>query len=118
MDPIVIIGSGLAGYNVARELRKRDKLVPLTILSADSAHVYSKPMLSSSISKAPEAIAMNTAEQMSAQLGATVRANIHVTAIEPERHALHLYHETVSYSKLVLALGADQIKLALEGNAA
>jgi len=118
MDPIVIIGSGLAGYNVARELRKLDKVVPLTILSADSAHFYSKPMLSSSISKAPEAIAMNTAEQMSAQLGATVRANIHVTAIEPERHALHLYHETVSYSKLVLALGADQIKLALEGNAA
>jgi rubredoxin-NAD+ reductase len=120
MDPIVIIGSGLAGYNVARELRKLDKEVPLTIISSDSAHFYSKPMLSSSIGagKAPEAIAMNTAEQMSAQLIATVRANIHVTAIDPAHHAVHLYQETVSYSKLVLALGADQIKLALGGNAA
>jgi len=38
MDPIVIVGSGLAGYNVARELRKLDKETPLTLISADSAH--------------------------------------------------------------------------------
>ena len=37
MNPIVILGSGLAGYNVARELRKLDQTTPLTIISADSA---------------------------------------------------------------------------------
>jgi rubredoxin-NAD+ reductase len=120
MNPIVIVGSGLAGYNVARELRKLDKETPLTVISADSAHFYSKPMLSSALGsgKAPEAIAMNTAEQMSAQLNATVRAHVHVTAIEPAQHAVHLYQETLHYSKLVLALGADQIRLTIGGNAA
>ncbi|MEK7875528.1 MAG: FAD-dependent oxidoreductase, partial [Pseudomonadota bacterium] len=48
MNPIVIIGSGLAGYNVARELRKLDKQTPLTMISADSAHFYPKPTLSNS----------------------------------------------------------------------
>jgi rubredoxin-NAD+ reductase len=120
MDPIVIVGSGLAGYNVARELRKLDKAAPLVLISADSAHFYSKPMLSSALgsSKAPEAIAMNTAEQMATQLNATVRAHVHVTAIEPAQHAVHLYQETLRYSKLVLALGADQIRLTIAGNAA
>ena len=97
MDPIVIVGSGLAGYNVARELRKLDKETPLTLISADSAHFYSKPMLSSALGsgKAPEAIAMNTGEQMATQLNATVRAHVHVTAIEPAQHAVHLYQETL-----------------------
>ena len=106
MDPIVIVGSGMAGYNVARELRKLDKAVPLTILSSDSAHFYSKPMLSSAFGtgKTPESIAMNTAEQMATQLNATVRPHVQVTAIEPAKHAVHLDQETLQYSKLVLAL--------------
>jgi rubredoxin-NAD+ reductase len=120
MNPIIIVGSGLAGYNVARELRKLDKVAPLTLISADSAHFYSKPMLSSALGsgKAPEAIAMNTAEQMATQLNATVRTHVHVTAMEPAQHAVHLYQETLHYSKLVLALGADQIRLTIAGNAA
>ena len=35
--PIVIVGSGLAGYTVARELRKLDKQAPLVVLSRDHA---------------------------------------------------------------------------------
>ena len=37
--PIVIIGSGLAGYTLARELRKLDRDTPLVILSRDAAGV-------------------------------------------------------------------------------
>ncbi|MDB5809405.1 MAG: FAD-dependent pyridine nucleotide-disulfide oxidoreductase [Betaproteobacteria bacterium] len=120
MNPIVIVGSGLAGYNVARELRKLDKETPLTLISADSAYFYSKPMLSSALGsgKTPEAIPMNTAEQMATQLNATVRPHVHVTAIDPAQKAVHLYQETLPYSKLVLALGADQIRLTISGNAA
>ena len=51
MDPVVIVGSGLAGYNVARELRKLDQQTPLTVISADGAHFYSKPMLSNSLDR-------------------------------------------------------------------
>lgn len=41
--PIVIIGTGLAGYNVARELRKLDAQAPLVIVSRGHAGFYSKP---------------------------------------------------------------------------
>ncbi|MDH5342500.1 MAG: FAD-dependent oxidoreductase, partial [Betaproteobacteria bacterium] len=73
MNPIVIIGSGLAGYNTAKELRKLDSAVPLVILCADSGPFYSKPMLSNAIAskKTPEAIALNSPEQMATQLNAT-----------------------------------------------
>ena len=120
MHPIVIIGSGLAGYNVARELRKLDKDVPLVIISADSGSFYSKPMLSSAFgsNKTAQSIAMNTAEQMAAQINGSVRANTRVTAIDTAAHTVSIDAETIAWSKLVLALGADQIRLPIEGDGA
>jgi rubredoxin-NAD+ reductase len=116
----VIIGSGLAGYTLARELRKLDRDVPLMIITGDGGQFYSKPTLSNALAtnKAPEAIALNTAEQMAAQLGATIRTHTRVTAIEPAVRRVRIGEEAVSYSKLVLALGAEQMRLPLSGNAA
>jgi rubredoxin-NAD+ reductase len=120
MDPIVILGSGLAGYNVARELRKLDKSAPLTVTTADGGEFYSKPMLSNALTKrqAPEAIPLNSAEQMAQQLGATVRARTRVTAIDVATHRLTIGDEALAYSKLVLALGAAQIRVPIGGDAA
>jgi rubredoxin---NAD+ reductase len=119
MNPIIILGSGLAGYNVAKELRKLDKDTPLTVISADSGSFYSKPMLSNALvqKKAPAAIALNTPEQMATQLNATVRAKTRVTSINAAAHTIHVGDETLAYSKLVLALGADQIRLPITGDA-
>ena len=120
MYPILIIGSGLAGYNVAKELRKLDKETPLTVITADSGSFYSKPMLSNALAgkKPPSAIALNTPEQMATQLNATVRAKTRITAINPAAHTVSIGDETVGYSRLVLALGADQIRLPIAGDAA
>jgi rubredoxin---NAD+ reductase len=120
MDPIIIIGSGLAGYNVARELRKLDKEMPLAVITADGGEFYSKPMLSNALAanKAPAAIPMSSAEQMAAQLPATVRTRTRVTAIDPENHRVRLGAETLAYSRLVLALGAEQMRLPLAGSGA
>jgi rubredoxin-NAD+ reductase len=120
MDPIVIVGSGLAGYNVAKELRKHDRSVPLTILTVDGGAFYSKPMLSNALAKhqAPEAIALNSAEQMAQQLDAVVRTRTRVTAIDPAAHELHIGGEVVRYSKVVLAVGAQQIRAPIAGDAA
>ncbi len=120
MDPIIIIGSGLAGYNTARELRKLDKEMPLVIITADGGEFYSKPMLSNALAanKQPEAIPLNSAEQMAAQLNATIRTQTRVTAIEADSHQVRLGDEVIPYSKLVLALGAEQIRLPLAGDAA
>lgn len=120
MGPIVIIGSGLAGYNVAREFRKLDKETPLTVMTADGGEFYSKPTLSNALAanKTPAAIPINTSEQMAAQLDAMVRTRTRVTAIDTDAHHIRVSEETLSYSRLVFALGADQIRVPIEGSAA
>ena len=120
MEPIVIIGSGLAGYNAAREFRKLDPRTPLVIVSADGGEFYSKPTLSNALAakKAPEQIPLNSAAQMAEQLKATVRPRTRVTALEPEQRRVRIGGEALPYSKLVLAIGAEQIRLPLEGDAA
>ncbi len=120
MHPIVIVGSGLAGYNLARELRKLDKETPLTLISADSGHFYSKPMLSSALSskKTAAAIALNSPQQMTAQINADVRAHTRVSAIDDSQHIIQAGEHELPYSKLILTLGADQILLPFKGNAA
>ena len=120
MNPIIIIGSGLAGYNAAKELRKLDTSTSLVILTADSGSFYSKPMLSNALAtkKTPAAIALSTPEQMATQLNATVRPHARVSAIDTATHAVHIGDETLTYSKLVLALGADQMRLPITGDGA
>lgn len=120
MDPVVIIGSGLAGYALARELRKLDVVTPLVILSRDEASFYSKPMLSNALASGKSAaqIASASAEQMAAQLGARIMAGTEVEAIDTARRTLHAGEVAIRYSKLVLALGADPIALPLAGDAA
>jgi len=120
MEPIVIIGSGLGGYTVARELRKLDKESPLVVVTADDGSFYSKPALSNALAsgKTPEALALNVAEQMQDQLNATVRTHAQVQAIDPAAHTLRLEGETLRYGKLVLALGADPVRPQLQGDAA
>lgn len=39
--PVVIIGTGLAGYNLAREFRKLDPQTPLLLITADDGRSYS-----------------------------------------------------------------------------
>ena len=120
MEPIVIIGSGLGGYTVARELRKLDKEAPLVIITADDGSFYSKPALSNALAtgKTPQALVLTTATQMQGQLDATVRTHTRVQAIDVAAHTLRLDGETLRYGKLVLALGADPVRPQLQGDAA
>lgn len=111
-DNIVIIGTGLAGYNLARELRKRDKAVALTLITRDDGDFYSKPMLSNGVAKqkSPDELAMGDADKMRAELNATILTLTQVTAIDTQRQVVSLDKgEPVRYSKLVLATGAEPI---------
>jgi len=120
MEPIVIIGSGLAGYTVARELRKLDKEVPITIVTSDDGCFYSKPMLSNALAagKTAAALAMKPAAAMAEELGAKLITHSRVEAIEPAAHRVRLDGGELTYWKLVLALGADPIRLPLAGDGA
>ena len=55
-DPVVIVGTGLAGYTTAREWRKLDGETPLVMISRDDGSFYSKPALSNALAqrKTPE----------------------------------------------------------------
>ena len=67
--PVVIVGSGLAGYTVAREFRKLDKATPLVVVSRDGAGFYSKPMLSNALAgkKTAASLVMKPADKMAAE---------------------------------------------------
>ncbi len=121
--PIVIVGSGLAGYTLARELRKLDKTVAMDVVTRDDGAFYSKPMLSNAFSngKSPEQLAVFSATEMETQLQATVRSRTVLTHIDAARRTVTLQSErgageTISFSRLVLAVGADPIHLDLVGD--
>jgi len=119
-DPVVIVGSGLAGYTLARELRKLDRETPLVVVSRDDASFYSKPMLSNALAagKVPSDLATSSAQRMAEQLSARILANTEVRAIDTAARTLQAGDETLRYAKLVLAFGADPISLPLDGDAA
>ena len=123
MHPIVIIGSGMAGYTVAREFRKLNTEQELVMICADDAVNYAKPTLSNALvgNKAPEQIALGDAEKMSAQLNMRIEKNTWVKSIDAENHLLSLekngVESTLTYAKLVLAIGANPIRLAISGDA-
>ncbi len=118
--PIVIIGSGLAGYTVIREIRKLNQEIPITLITREPAYFYSKPMLSTAIAgrKEPMQLITGSREDMAAQLGITILAQTEVTAIDIKNQIITSAQGNISYTKLVLALGADQIRLPLQGDAA
>ncbi len=121
MAPIVILGSGLAGYTVAREFRKLDAAAPLVIVTRDDGAVYSKPMLSNALAGGRSAAALASADAAgaAAQLNATVLVHREVASIDTAARAVELADgERLEYSQLVLALGADPIRVPLEGDAA
>ncbi|HSJ47245.1 MAG TPA: FAD-dependent oxidoreductase [Gammaproteobacteria bacterium] len=121
MDPIVIIGTGLAGYSLAKELRKLDAERPLVLLSADDGRFYSKPLLSNALAKGkePDELATASAGEMAQQLNAEVRSHCPVQALHPARREVELAGgERLTYDRLVLALGADPIRIPFAGDAA
>lgn len=120
MKPIMIIGTGLAGYTLAREFRRLDQTTPLILLTADDGGFYSKPMLSNAFAQGKQAaqLVTQTATQMAAQLKATILTGMRVTEIDTSARTVATSAGTFEYGALVLAVGAQPIRLALEGDAA
>lgn len=120
MLPIVIVGAGMAAYSVAREFRKLDKTTALTIVAGDAGAAYAKPMLSNAIAMGRGAaqLVSQSAQQMAQQLDATIVTDTAVTAIDSSAHLIGTVNGPLGYSKLVLALGAQPIRLPTGGDAA
>ncbi|MFZ6647292.1 FAD-dependent oxidoreductase [Undibacterium sp. TJN25] len=120
MTPILIIGTGLAGYTVAREFRKLDKTTPLLIITADNGGFYSKPMLSNAFAQNKQAAQLVTqsVEKMAEQTGATILTKTTVNNIDTAAKTVATSAGNFEYDKLVIATGAKPIRLNIAGNAA
>ena len=120
MKPITIIGSGMAAYTVARELRKLDKVRPLLIITSDDGGFYSKPMLSNAFAqnKEPAQLMSQSAAQMAEQLNASILQHTTVTQIQTAAKTISTSAGEFEYDKLVIAVGAQPIRLPIAGNAA
>lgn len=119
---IVIIGAGLAGWHVIDAIRAKDKDVPITLITTDSGDRYHKPMLTMAISQNKQASDLVRATGADAAKAANINliANTQVTDIDATAQTVQLIsalrsdpvytnYATISYDKLVLAMGAHPI---------
>lgn len=122
LNPIVIIGTGLAGYNLAKELRKIDTLCPLVLITQDDGHFYSKPMLSTALSqgKTPQSLIITPLETIQQQLNATIYTFSKVTDVDIAQKQITLETPkgtiTLAYQQCVLAMGASPRNLPILDN--
>lgn len=118
MDPIVIIGSGLAGYSVAKEYRKLKK-DDVLLITQDDGVFYSKPMLSNGLAKNKTAAQLATASaaKMSEDNDIRVRRNTIISKINvSEKKLVTGSGDEIVYSQLVLAIGASPIALEADNS--
>lgn len=119
-EAIVIVGSGMAGYTLAKEFRAHNQSQRIVLLTSDGGENYYKPMLSNAFAKNKSATTLisKRAAEMSAELDVEIKTGVEVTSINRNAHTLETTIGTVKYSKLILATGAEQRRLSIQGNAA
>ncbi|MEY4733816.1 MAG: hypothetical protein RLZZ464_1882 [Pseudomonadota bacterium] len=120
MHPIVIVGAGLAAWTTVRELRKLEATTPITLVTADSGDFYAKPTLSNAFAqkRAPAELVTTPAHKMAESLQVTLMAHTRVTGIDPASHKLSSSQGDLMYRDLVLATGAQPVRVPLQGDAA
>ena len=117
---IVVVGSGLAGFAVLRELRRLSPEAKLTLVTLEDGHFYSKPALSTAFAKGKtaETLVTSPAAKMIAQLKLDARIGREAEAIDCEGRVLCTTGGPIAYDALVLATGATPIRPPIGGDAA
>ena len=89
-SPIVVIGSGLAGYTLIREIRKLNKETPITLITKEPGYFYSKPMLSTALASKKEALQLisSPADAMATQLEIQLMPETEVMSIDPSQKTI------------------------------
>lgn len=111
----VIIGQGAAGTTAAAELRRLDPAAPVTLVTTEPDHFYSRVDLPAIIAgKLSPADAVLAGGDHFAALGVD-RLVGKVLAIRPAEKTVHLIGEQLAYSKLLLATGSQSVVPPLAG---
>jgi len=105
---VVIVGAGVAGWQMARVLRERDASVPITLVTSCSGDVYDKPVLSVALARAVSlaALVKETGTQAAVRLKVRLMAETHAVSVCAGTNALRTTRGSVRYKSLVLAHGA------------
>ena len=115
---MVIVGGGAAGHAAAEALRAAGHVGPIILLSADGAPPCDRPNLSKDYlagTAQPDWIPLRPPEYYP-QHGIDLRLATPVAAIEPTEHLVRLADGSrLPYSKLLLATGAEPIRLDVPG---
>lgn len=120
MPGIVVVGSGLAGYNLVREIRRIHSKIPVTLITADTGDSYSKPMLSGAFSQkqSPDDLLLASMDSQAKFLGIKILANTAVEEILPDQNmVLCSGKKRIPYENLVLATGAAPLQVPVLGKA-
>ena len=117
---LVVVGSGLAGFAVLRELRRLCPEAKLTLVTLEDGHFYSKPALSTAFAKGktPETLVTMSAAKMIAQLKLDARIGREAEAIDCQGRVLCTTGGPIPYDALILATGATPFRPAIAGEAA
>ena len=121
---LIIVGAGLAGWTTAREFRKLDTTTPVLLVTADSGDFYAKPSLSNAFAQGrlPAQLVSTPAAKMAETLNVTLLAHTRVEAIDTAAQTLSVRNagglQTLAFSSLVLATGAQAIRVPVQGDAA
>jgi rubredoxin-NAD+ reductase len=119
LTPVIVIGSGHAGYQFARDFRTKDVTTPLILLTGDDGRYYQKPKLSVGIAQnlSADQLVTASAESMAHELSIDVQIFCPVTDIDPVAQTVTADGKLLSYQSLVLATGSESISASLTGDA-
>jgi NADPH-dependent 2,4-dienoyl-CoA reductase/sulfur reductase-like enzyme/nitrite reductase/ring-hydroxylating ferredoxin subunit len=115
---ILIVGGGAAGNAAAETLRREGYPGPITMFSADPSLPCDRPNLSKDYlaGKAPEEWTVLRSADFYESHGIEVRLNARVSRIDTELREVQLADGTHhSYGALLLATGAEPVKLNIRG---
>ncbi|WP_298810806.1 FAD-dependent oxidoreductase [uncultured Psychrobacter sp.] len=117
IEPIVIIGSGHAGYQLASALRSQSPDLSITLFTADDGSVYSKPALSNALAlgKSCDDLVRESALSWERRLDIRVYAHTRINKIDRSQKRLYTTIGEYTYGRLVLATGATPIIIPVEG---
>ncbi|WP_293776042.1 FAD-dependent oxidoreductase [uncultured Oxalicibacterium sp.] len=106
---VVIVGGGCAAWQMVRSLREHDAALPITVVSACSADVYDKPLLSVALQKRMDmdALVRESAADAAARWNVHLLPQTHAISVMREASALRTTRGTLRYTHLVLAHGAS-----------
>jgi NADPH-dependent 2,4-dienoyl-CoA reductase/sulfur reductase-like enzyme/nitrite reductase/ring-hydroxylating ferredoxin subunit len=115
---IVIVGGGAAGFAAAEMLRRQDYRGSIVMLSQDAVAPVDRPNLSKDYlaGTAPEDWLPLRPDDFYAGANIDLRLNTEVTSIDTKtRRVVLASGETVAYDCLLLATGAEPVRLPIPG---